>query len=115
MSPSLKIIKQDNGQRLDAIMARTFPQYSRAFFQKFMRKGGVKLKGVALEPRYRVRTGENFDISQFDSFNETPKIAPGASVVVNVIPKIIFEDEAILIIDKPAGLVVHPAPGHRVG
>src|SRR5258708_6583578 len=114
MSPSLKIQKQDNGLRLDAILARTYPQYSRVFFQKFMRRGGVTLKGAVREPSYRVRTGENFNVTNFESFMEAPTKSPGASVIVDFIPEIIFEDESLLVIDKPAGLVVHPAPGHRV-
>src|SRR6185436_15668652 len=115
MVPLLKIEKQDNGQRLDAVLARTYPQYSRAFFQKFMKKGGVKLAGAVRQPDYRVHVGEHFQVGNFESFTQAPAIAPGASVKVTAVPKIIFEDNAMLVIDKPAGLVVHPAPGHRVG
>jgi 23S rRNA pseudouridine1911/1915/1917 synthase len=115
MVPSLKIENHDKGERLDAILARTYPQYSRAFFQKFMKKGGVTLSGNVREPSYRVRVGEIFQVANFEAFALEPAPRPGPGASSDVEPQIIFEDKALLIIDKPAGLVVHPAPGHRVG
>ncbi len=115
MVPPLKIGNSDNGQRLDAILARTYPQYSRSFFQKFLKKGGVTLSGTPREPDYRVHVGETFQVSDFDHFAENTKYEPSKGPKVDFEPTIVFEDAACLVIDKPAGLVVHPAPGHRVG
>lgn len=111
----LKIGNNDNGQRLDAILARSYPDYSRSFFQKFLKQGGVTLAGKAKEPSYRVRTGEIFDVKNFEALSE--EVGPRASgpAYTGPAPDILFEDSALLVIDKPAGLVVHPAPGHRVG
>jgi 23S rRNA pseudouridine1911/1915/1917 synthase len=114
MESQLKITNQDSGERLDAILARTYPQYSRVFFQKFMKKGGVTLAGAPREPSYRVKAGETFKVGDFASFSAEP-VRRTSTVHVETIPNILFEDESLLIIDKPAGLVVHPAPGHRVG
>src|SRR3954471_18701198 len=115
MVPVLKIGNQDKGERLDAVLARTYPQYSRVFFQKFMRKGGVTLAGALREPSYRVRVGEIYQVADFENFGSEPAPKQGSSVHVDTIPNVLFEDSALLVIDKPAGLVVHPAPGHRVG
>jgi 23S rRNA pseudouridine1911/1915/1917 synthase len=115
MEPLLKIGNQDNGERLDAVLARTYPQYSRVFFQKFLKKGGATLAGAPREPDYRVRTGETFQVADFETFATSSERSSGSSVPVHVVPNILFEDQALLVIDKPAGLVVHPAPGHRVG
>jgi 23S rRNA pseudouridine1911/1915/1917 synthase len=115
MVPLLKIGNHDNGERLDAVLARTYPQYSRAFFQKFLRQGGVTSSGVTREPDYRVHTGDALQVANFEAFTAPESSKRRAIAAVAVVPEVIFEDEALLIIDKPAGLVVHPAPGHRVG
>src|SRR4051812_22711495 len=115
MVPLLRIGNQDNGERLDAVLARTYPQYSRVFFQKFMKKGGVLLAGAPREPSYRVRAGQAFQVADFESFATPPARTGGSGLASDVTPDVLFEDAAILVINKPAGLVVHPAPGHRVG
>jgi 23S rRNA pseudouridine1911/1915/1917 synthase len=114
MGPLLHIASHDNGQRLDTVLARTYPKYSRSFFQKFLKRGGVKLSGTAREPSYRVRAGETFQVADLASFAE-PVSASFDYIASDTVPEIIFEDSALLVIDKPAGLVVHPAPGHRTG
>jgi 23S rRNA pseudouridine1911/1915/1917 synthase len=115
MVPMLKIGNHDKGERLDAVLARTYPQYSRVFFQKFMKRGGVTLAGALREPSYRVRVGEVYQVADFETFGTAPAAKQGPDVHVDTVPAILFEDAALLVIDKPAGLVVHPAPGHRVG
>jgi 23S rRNA pseudouridine1911/1915/1917 synthase len=115
MVPLLRIGNHDNGERLDAVLARTYPQYSRAFFQKFMKKGGVTLAGAVREPSYRVRAGEAFQVADFEAFAMPVTMPPPGGLAADVTPDILFEDAQVLVIDKPAGLVVHPAPGHRVG
>src|SRR5262245_21550437 len=116
MGPHLRIENHNNGQRLDAVLARTYPQYSRSFFQKFLRRGGVTLSGTPREPSYRVHAGEVFKIASLDV---TPAKAEVQSLWIpasaEMTPHIISEDDSLLVINKPAGLVVHPAPGHRGG
>jgi len=115
MGALLKIASHDNGQRLDAVLAKTYPQYSRSFFQKFMKKGGVTLSGSVREPDYRVHVGETFKVADFEAFIVQTEASTRPDSGVGAVPKILHEDAALLVIDKPANLVVHPAPGHRVG
>lgn len=125
MMPTLKISSEQNGKRLDVVLAMAYPDYSRAFMQKVVKGGGVRLKGQVTVPSYRVHVGEVFDISleqpvalQEDR-SSVPEISsrslPGRRVKVREIdaPTILFEDKDLLVIDKPPNLVVHPAPGHR--
>ncbi|OGR89918.1 MAG: hypothetical protein A2992_00865 [Elusimicrobia bacterium RIFCSPLOWO2_01_FULL_59_12] len=98
-----------------------------------MKTGGVTLSGAPREPSYRVRAGEAFEIADFESRGH-PRESPPSRVeggdpvpfkdsgfplttagMTALVPTILFEDSSLLVIDKPAGLVVHPAPGHRVG
>ena len=115
MGVSLKIASHDNGQRLDAVLARTYPQYSRVFFPKFLKKGGVTLAGAPQESDYRVRVGQTFQVADFESFTQEIEKARHPDAGDGKSPTILHEDSAIVVIDKPAGLVVHPAPGHKVG
>src|SRR5438067_9252134 len=106
MVPWLNIESHDNGERLDAVLARTYPQYSRVFFQKFLRQGGVTLSGIPREPSYRVRVGEKFRVDDFEAFAASPvKTREDTVRGADVVPDVLFEDDVLLIIDKPAGLV----------
>ncbi len=127
--PQLKVTSEQAGERLDVILSRIYPQYSRSFLQKVMRQGGVTIRGVASTPKHRVRAGELFDVVNFEngaaSFPPTAEAKTkeakdfialrerGHQGLGAVTPAIIYEDESLLVIDKPANLVVHPAPGHR--
>src|SRR5258706_13390822 len=106
MVPLLKIANHDNGERLDALLARTYPQYSRVFFQKFMKRGGVTLSGAPREPSYRVRVGETFQVADFESFISEHEVKSGPGAPADFVPEVIFEDTSLLVINKPAGLVV---------
>src|SRR5688572_25826300 len=106
MEPLLRIGNNDSGQRLDAVLARTYPHYSRSFFQKFLKKGGVTLSGSPREPSYRVRAGEVFQIADFEStchpreggdpvsFEAAgfPLTTAGMTATT---PNILFEDESL--------------------
>jgi len=96
------------GQRLDRVLAQLFSDFSRARLQHWIRAGQVSVDGIQPRPRDRVTGGE--------------KIALHAVLEVEgdwqpeAIPlDIIHEDESLLVINKPAGLVVHPAAGNRDG
>ncbi|MFA5976475.1 MAG: RluA family pseudouridine synthase [Elusimicrobiota bacterium] len=113
--PTLKILSESNGERLDVILARQYPQYSRVFLQKWVRHGGVKRQGEVPAPRDRVHVGEIYEVMDFESPLDFSPDLPGARhfLSADIIPTILFEDQALMALNKPAGLVVHPAPGHR--
>jgi 23S rRNA pseudouridine1911/1915/1917 synthase len=97
------------GLRLDQALSRLLPQYSRSRLQEWIRGGHVSLDGAATTAKARVWGGEQVSVA--------PQAAPGdAAHAPEDIPlEVVHEDEHILVIDKPAGLVVHPGSGNWAG
>ena len=99
------VTKEESGTRLDKLLSLRFEERSRTYFQYLIEEGCVFLNGNRVKKRTTV--SENDEIEIF--FLATP----GLSLEPENIPlDILFEDEDLLIINKPAGMVVHPAPGH---
>ena len=100
--------------RLDLAVAKLFPQYSRACLQRWIRSGELMLDGRCGTPREKVLGGERIVIAA----EPTTQGAAGldAEAAQEDIPlRLVFEDASILVIDKPAGLVVHPGAGNPNG
>ncbi|MDX1610572.1 MAG: 23S rRNA pseudouridine(1911/1915/1917) synthase RluD, partial [Halofilum sp. (in: g-proteobacteria)] len=100
------------GQRLDRVLAELFPEYSRTRLQQWLKAGHLHVDGMSPAPRTPVGGGE---VVMLD-----PGIAravdPTQEAEAEAVPfAIVHEDEHLIIVDKPAGLVVHPAAGHRGG
>ncbi len=96
------------GERLDRALAALFPDYSRSRLQQWIRAGRVAVAGAARRPRDPVRAGEAVTL-EAEPATETP-------LVPEPIPlRIVHEDDALLVVDKPAGLVVHPGAGNPGG
>ena len=92
------------GLRLDQALARLFPDYSRSRLQAWLKEGTLKVEGLA-ESKSKVEGGEAVVLS--------PPPAQAASPLAQKLPlAIVHEDDEILVIDKPAGLVVHPGAGN---
>ncbi|OOE71332.1 23S rRNA pseudouridine(1911/1915/1917) synthase RluD [Salinivibrio sp. ML290] len=93
------------GQRLDQAIAELFPDYSRSRIKTWIQAGQVSLDGVAIDkPRQKVMGGENVEI--------TAEIEDDDRWIAQDIPlDIVYEDDDLLVINKPAGLVVHPGAG----
>jgi 23S rRNA pseudouridine1911/1915/1917 synthase len=92
------------GLRFDQALARLFPQYSRNRLQAWLKSGHIRVEGAALEGSDAVTGGERVVL--------TPPAAPGEVPQAQRMPlKIVHEDGALIVIDKPAGLVVHPGAG----
>ncbi|HEY1769553.1 MAG TPA: RluA family pseudouridine synthase [Chthoniobacterales bacterium] len=102
----LEVTRADAGSRLDRFLAAALPQFSRVRLQNLIREGAVTLQGKSARPREIVRAG---DIVRL--------IEPAAETIEaraeNIPLQILFEDEDLLVIDKPAGLVVHPGAGNQ--
>jgi len=96
------------GMRLDQLAAVLFPDFSRARLQKWVRSGELTVDGQVLKTTYRISGGETL---RLDAQPERQ-----GEVLPQDIPlDIIYADEDIIVINKPAGLVVHPAAGHPDG
>jgi 23S rRNA pseudouridine1911/1915/1917 synthase len=97
------------GWRLDRALAVAVPTLSRERLKALIRSGAVEAKGEAVrDPAIKVRGDEIFHIT-------VPQPEPAHNVPQDIPLKIVFEDEHLLVVDKPAGLVVHPAAGNRDG
>lgn len=94
--------------RLDRFVSSMFPATSRAFAQTLIDCGNVQVAGKVRKANYRVKSGESISLELLPS-------RPSAAVGEQIPLVILFEDEAILVVDKPAGMVVHPAAGHITG
>jgi 23S rRNA pseudouridine1911/1915/1917 synthase len=93
------------GQRLDQAAAALFPEFSRARLQRWIREGLLSVDDLQRAPRAAVQAGERLSL-------EAETEAEGHWQATPMPLAILYEDEHLLVIDKPAGLVVHPAAGH---
>jgi 23S rRNA pseudouridine1911/1915/1917 synthase len=104
----LVVLPADDGQRLDVFVARRVPELSRARIQKLIEDGHIRRIGGKVKPALRVETGWTIDVDIPPPAAATPR--PEA------LPLTILHDDAdIVVVDKPAGLVVHPGAGHTAG
>ena len=99
----------DGGDRLDRWLSRNLPEFSRSRWQQLITGGNVQVNGRACrEKKTAVRLGDRLHLSLPPA--KPPDLQPEAITL-----DILYEDDHLLIINKPAGLVVHPAPGHPSG
>jgi len=108
--PIIKQLTEDlSGKRLDVVLAELFPDYSRSRLKIWIEQGNVLLNGQTVKPKTKVIGDEELRLS-------IQSIESEVTCEAEDIPlDIIHEDESILIINKPADFVVHPAAGHYTG
>jgi 23S rRNA pseudouridine1911/1915/1917 synthase len=105
---TLTVPEAEAGERLDALLAARIPDLSRSRAAALIREGHVTVNGEAVKPSYRTLEG---DLVQAVVVKQA-----GLSASPEPIPlTVVYEDADLAVIDKPAGLVVHPAPGHPGG
>ena len=101
---------QMHGWRADRAIARLIPEFSRSYLQQLMADGAVELRGEPLrKPASRLQAGDLITVELRPTPQAQAFVAQAMSLVV------VFEDADLLVIDKPAGLVVHPGAGHWSG
>lgn len=101
---------EEAGRRLDQILAALLPDHSRNRLQSWIRAGSVTVDGVIRqEPKLKLMGGERLQIEVMEEDQA------GAGKPEDIPLQVIYEDEALLVIDKPAGLVVHPGNGNWSG
>ncbi|MDZ4729167.1 MAG: 23S rRNA pseudouridine(1911/1915/1917) synthase RluD [Xanthomonadales bacterium] len=100
--------KADAGKRLDQVAARLFAEYSRGQLQKWIRSGELTVNGQEQKPTYKVLAGVTLVVdAQPEARDETqPQDIP---------LDLLYSDDDVLVLNKPAGIVVHPAAGNRDG
>jgi 23S rRNA pseudouridine1911/1915/1917 synthase len=103
------VVQQENsGTRLDSFLADCMPGQSRSSVQGLIERDLVRVDGRAVKNSYRVKAGERVEVV----------LPPPESTEVEPEPiplDIVYEDSSLLVINKPAGMVVHPAVGNRTG
>jgi 23S rRNA pseudouridine1911/1915/1917 synthase len=101
-----RIDTDQDGERLDRALAKIFPQFSRSYLARLIDDGRVEIDGARVEKSsQRVSAGQKIAI-------DVPPPAPAELVSQDLPIRILYEDAGIVVVDKPAGLVVHPAAGH---
>ena len=96
------------GQRLDQVAAQLFADHSRSRLTSWIKDGRLTVNGAVLRPRDIVHGGAVLEL-------EAEQEVQGDWVAQDIALNIVYEDDQLMVIDKPAGLVVHPAAGHADG
>lgn len=105
---SAQVPPECGGQRLDQVAAQMFPSHSRSRLQGWIKEGSLKVDGRHIRPRDPVYGGETLEL---DAEIQVQGDWQPEAIALDII----YEDHALLVINKPAGLVVHPAAGHQDG
>ncbi|HEV7927786.1 MAG TPA: RluA family pseudouridine synthase, partial [Verrucomicrobiae bacterium] len=93
-------------QRLDVFLHRKLPSLSRGAIQRLLAEGHIRINGQIVKPTHHPRAGETVVIQQ-------PEPRPDLAQAEDMPLDILYEDDDLLVLNKPAGWVVHPAAGHR--
>ena len=104
----LRLLPEHSGRRLDQVLAELLPAFSRSRLQHWIDQGRVLVDGQVPRPKDSVRGVEEVWVH--------PRVEPASECLPQPIPlSVVYEDAHLLVLDKPAGLVVHPAAGHSDG
>lgn len=105
---NIKFEVTKSGERIDALLTHIVPDLSRSAAQKLLDAGHVTIQGTPLRKNYRVTQGEMIEVALIEP--------ESCELIAQELPlDIVFEDEDVIVINKPRGMVVHPAPGHPDG
>ena len=104
----LVVPPEQEGTRLDVFLAARFASYSRVHLRKVINAGGVQVEGRRSKAAHRLRAGERICIV-------LPPLPREGPIPEDIPLSVLYEDDQIAVIDKPPGMVVHPARGHRSG
>lgn len=102
------VAAEDAGTRLDRYLAQVNPDLSRSYIQHLIGDGHVAVNGRSVKPSYNVQPGDRISLV-------VPVPRPSDILPEDIPLTIVYEDEDVLVVDKPAGMVVHPSPGHASG
>ncbi len=104
----LLVPPEAEGQRIDYFLTHVLDGYSRVQIRKSIQDGGAEIGGKIVRPSHRVRAGQQV---QF----KVPPNAEAGPLPEPILLDVLYEDDGIIVINKPAGMVVHPAKGHWSG
>lgn len=104
----LSITKDQVNMRIDKYLSDMLPDISRSYIQKLLADGNILVNDTMIKSNYKLETGDEISVNLPEA--KEPDIVPE-----NIPLDIVYEDEDILIVNKPKGMVVHPAAGHASG
>ena len=104
----MTITLNTDGVRLDAALAEQIPELSRSAVQRLWEDGAVTLDGKAVKKNAKLPAGTVLNV-------EIPEVRPAENPAQEIPLDVVYEDEDVIVVNKPKGLVVHPAPGHPDG
>jgi len=105
---TLILTADQSGERADAFLARSIPDLTRSAAQRLLEDGSVTLAGRSVKKNYKTTPGDRLEVV-------LPDPEPVDVVPQNIPLDVVYEDSDVIVVNKPVGLVVHPAPGHPDG
>lgn len=108
VTQEFEISMEQAGERLDKICSSLYPELSRSFFQKLIKEGQIFVNSLPKKANYCVSEGDLLTVT-------IPKAQEIAILPENIPLDILYEDEDVLVVNKPKGMVVHPSAGHYSG
>ncbi len=106
MEDITKIPESEAGNRLDKALSALYPDYSRARLQQWIRDGSILINGLPKKPKDKVKGGETVEINA-----ELEEVVVWKPQILPLV--VLYEDEDLIVVNKPAGLVVHPGVGNK--
>jgi len=108
MNDTILVDNEHSGQRLDAFLAARLPQASRSRIQKLIKNGGITVNGKTAKPHLALDDGDEIALPTIETVDPDAPLEPRPDITLDIVS----EDPAFVVIDKPSGLIVHPAvPG----
>ena len=101
----LTIQTEESTERIDALLARAIAGLTRSAAQRLLEQGAVTKNGLPVKKRYQTAPGDVFEVT-------LPDVAEPMLAAQDIPLDVIYEDEDLIVVNKPRGMVVHPAPGH---
>jgi 23S rRNA pseudouridine1911/1915/1917 synthase len=98
----------ESGLRVDAALSQALPDLSRSAIQRLLEDGAVTLRGAAVKKNYKTQAGDVFEVT-------VPEAQPVDIVAQDIPLDVVYEDGDVIVLNKPKGMVVHPAAGHWDG
>lgn len=104
----ITVEESDIDRRIDVFLANKLESFSRSYIQDLIKKGKATINGKTVKSNYRLREGESIVL-------DIPKPEPLEILPENIPLDILYEDDDVILVNKPKGMVVHPAAGHYSG